>query len=401
MSFNKQESLLIKNAKSYGDCISGNMLEFNSMQDFGGLTTELQKLPLGKAYKPSKLNEFTSQADYLESLEDQSELGELEIEEESAVYDPYLSSLINPEGEVKIGEHIYKLGNEYCFAYTSCEGKNAIPSFYNNLNRGEVNLREGQSINFNRDLIVFKVDKVVEEFTESRSSESDRYVFQNKRSVKGKLWEANWLVYKSSGAKTKMMKKKWGIWVKTKADEITVDWDVTFYNTLLNSPTSLQACDLQEEPPFVEYSTKSGSKTSVNSKKVSTTFYSVTGGGVTTGGGNTDPQQSPGLPYKLVKHSSFRNSLSDHNVVYNDGRHHTCTNYWKECPESTTNCSGGTSTEVNSNGGSNGGPVSGCVPACPIGYICVGTDCIQLDNNSCVPKCPPGEQCINGNCVPL
>ena len=400
MSFSEQESLLIKNAKSYGECISDNMLEFNSMEEFGGQTSEMQRTSIEQSRTSTKLKGFVSQASYLENLENQSELGELEVDDDEAVYDPYLSSLINPEGEVKIGEYIYKLGNDYCFAYTGCEGKNMIATFYDNLNRGEVSLREGESLNFNRNLFVFRVEKYVREFAESRASESDRYVFQSKRSVKGKLWEANWLVYKSNGAKTKMMKKKWGIWVKTKADEVTVDWDVTFYNTLLNSPSSTQACDTPGEPPFVEYSNLTGSKSKTNAKKVSKTFYSVTGGGISTDGNGTDPQQSPGLHYKLVKHSVHRNSLSDHNVVYNNGRHHTCTNFWKACPESTTGCSGGTTTQVN-DGGNDGGPVSGCVPACPPGQICVNNNCIQLDNNSCVPKCPPGEQCINGVCVPL
>lgn len=383
--------------KSSSPCLD-EMLEFSDMDEFQNFMSPLFDMSLSDVKGTSILKDFNSMLKIDEAAEFKTEEELKDYNSQKVLDDDYLAAVLNGEGEVKIGDAIYQLGNTYVYVYLDCVGKGLIERFNEDLRSGDIRLEEGEGFLYDPQLYVFKVEDYTEDVL-TRASSTEKYEYANKRRVKGVMFQRYYLIARTIGVRTKNQKKSWGVWWNHKADRLEVDWDVTFFNGFLNTPTRDQMC-AAGTPVFVEYINDVGNKVEHDERKVTKYFDWTIGGGVTTTGGDiTNGSGAEGLSIYYARHSQFRNTFSDHNVDYNNRRHSTCRVFWDPCEGTRPNCEGGTSASTGSGGTTTTSP---CQPPCAPGYFCLNGNCIEFGGFwECIPPCPPDEQCINGQCVPL
>ncbi|MBI5917705.1 MAG: hypothetical protein HY842_20230 [Bacteroidetes bacterium] len=330
----EQANDLQKNESS--SCISANLLQFTNIGHFTTFMTNLHEIDEEDFASVTELQGFYSHKDFYRYLENEPEDSVCGIDEDAEIEDVYLSSVLNVEREVKIGDVIYQLGNDFCFAYLDCLGKDQIQNARTQILSGQFTVQPGELLGYSVKLWVFRTDEFNLEFGDSpvvdRASEVETNEFKDKRRIKGKMWQTNWFIYRSNGVKTKMQKKVCGIWVKTDASRVDVSWDVTFYNTFLYHPNSSEQCN-SAIPVGAEYVNDVGSKTKNNDDKVEKVFDFSAGGGLTVSGGAiTGGSISEGLMLSFVRHNNpFRNTLSNHSVLYDGSVHSTSVIRWNKC----------------------------------------------------------------------
>jgi hypothetical protein len=321
-------------------CISEEMLTFSSMEDFTDFMGYLHGYEPEDLDNVAQLSGFISHRLFFDSLEYKPEDAICEIDENDEIEDSYLASVLNIEKELKIGESYYQVNNDFTFGYKDCDGKTKISSFKDEIRNGSVIISNGDSMTYDSDLWVYKVD-------DSESSNigfSESYVrtneFQSNRRVKGKMWRTHWGVYTSMGTKTKMQKKSCGVWVKTKADVITVSWDVHYL--WFTGVTDFIQCNFQGNQNLLG---ETGTKTRNNEKKSEKIFDWAAGIGTTIPGSTvptfvTDifpglpgtvyiPTPVQGPPLSFIRHGP-NNCFSNHSVQYS-GNHSTPRVEWNPC----------------------------------------------------------------------
>ena len=133
---------------------------------------------------------------------------EAQLSETAAIYDPFLASVLDKNREAQIADFIYQAGNDYCFLFFE-KDRAVINRFLNDVKSGAVSLNFGKIFMYNN-ILCWKTGGYGNQARLSggqiggnEKAKEEKDEFNNKKRMKSKFWETNWLVYASSGAKTK------------------------------------------------------------------------------------------------------------------------------------------------------------------------------------------------------
>jgi len=312
-------------------CSEFEMLIFADMTEFEnaiGLLNDGMPLP------GFNLNDFYSLNDYYsdEGVENIDDL----------VYDYTFASLLSGEGEVKIGDRIYKVSNSYVIEYDDCDGKESSLKYLKSNKDNMAHSPQGEIAMQNEQFKIFipEHENVIE--GQSRASEFKVIQFEKDKFLVGQMWSSNWFFYASIGVRTVALKKKkflfWTHYVHYKMDRISVSWDVHFnFIPVVSDPDyDLTFCRNDECNIFCDSNLNDNDdKSKTNSSEVKKLFDWSVGIGVSLSGGNfTGVSGLPGSGtfFNYWRHRSDQNTLSNHSAVENQSQYSTSTNFWKECP---------------------------------------------------------------------
>ena len=161
---------------------------------------------------------FESMLVYVEWLEtglegksdEEGGLNESNDPDERFVADPYLRGVLNPQGEIRLGESIYKL---------MPQGVYEIKGDFEALDL----IRQGESVE--SESVVFTAYKHTSHHCCFSSESNTTYTTyaNNSRRIKAKHWVGNWPFYSSIGARTTNYRRKSnGNWKRERADSVGV-----------------------------------------------------------------------------------------------------------------------------------------------------------------------------------
>lgn len=240
---------------------------------------------------------------------------EAQLNEEAAICDPFLASVLDKNREAQIGDFIYQAGNDYSYLFFE-KDRSLITRFLVDAKSGVVN-PDFNTVFMYKNLLCWKTGgfahqaKIAEnpiKTNERAITETDG--FNNKKRMKSKFWETNWLVYASSGGKTKTQKKQWFIWNALNSTTVEVKFDVDLCSNL-NGGQPL---------PFSLIKNVSGTVTKSNDDIAKVIFDAVTATiGITTNiqSGSTSPTGAGADLFFGVFNNSGHTSTTKHRAVWN------------------------------------------------------------------------------------
>lgn len=328
-------------------CTEYPMLNFETVESFRETVNQLSTLSESQYSSIPILSNFLSERTFINSLNNKSEpeiciltdngrLGSEDVE----LTDNILSSLVNPNHEIKIAGVIFEINNDFVYGYLSCQDKNALN--FLKLNKNLINTEKGKFTKNLDKIFIFKTEVTNNlSFAESEvelrenSHEFTLYSSGSKRKLQGKIWHTNWGVYTSLGVETMNYKKFCGIFFRAETNTLNLSWNV---NIMGNPPmTNLQPCHDQNlcSGNCTDLGmSMTGSKSENNTSRVCSRFGWAVGIGISLIGGDIDGISGvEDIPIKFRRHlANGIPCLSDHNAITGCcGTITTPTVKWKKC----------------------------------------------------------------------
>lgn len=139
------------------------MLNFETVESFRETVNQLSTLSESQYSSIPILSNFLSERTFINSLNNKSEpeiciltdngrLGSEDVE----LTDNILSSLVNPNHEIKIAGVIFEINNDFVYGYLSCQDKNALN--FLKLNKNLINTEKGKFTKNLDKIFVFKTE---------------------------------------------------------------------------------------------------------------------------------------------------------------------------------------------------------------------------------------------------
>ncbi|MBL0288239.1 MAG: hypothetical protein IPQ19_12780 [Bacteroidetes bacterium] len=292
--------------------IKNGRLVFPNSETMGNYILSLQKLDEKTII--GKHRGFQSHWEIM-NLVNSGSFTEAQLSETAAIYDPFLASVLNKNREAQIADFIYQAGNDYCFLFFE-KDRAVINRFLNDVKSGAVSLNFGKIFMYNN-ILCWKTGGYGNQARLSggqiggnEKAKEEKDEFNNKKRMKSKFWETNWLVYASSGAKTKTQKKEWFIWNALNATTVEVIWDVDMATNLYEG----------QPQPFSFIKNLKGTQTKSNDHISKIIFDAVTATiGVSTNiqSGSTSPTGAPASLMFGVFNYGTHISTTKHRAVWN------------------------------------------------------------------------------------
>jgi hypothetical protein len=254
-SCNEVETLSVISDSSFPKIVDGR-LKFSSIDDFSSFMKGISSKNIDELEEMSQAHHFTShlispnaENKILRNIRLSSELEQLA---DAPISDAYLSSVINQEKELLIGDDIiYRAGNDFSFFYESGY-QHELEAFYQNLSQGAVNQGFSTPVLYSDHLIVFRTGmgypepylpggRMQARLGQDIKSVSTNWI--NERREYGEVWQGNWLLYSSAGVKTEKQKIACTLfrticwWATVDADEISVSAQANITEKFANGPS--------------------------------------------------------------------------------------------------------------------------------------------------------------------
>ncbi|WP_299432003.1 hypothetical protein [uncultured Aquimarina sp.] len=144
--------------------------------------------------------------------------------------DSMLLFLLNENGEVRIKNTIYRIDGDFVYSYTPGFGKN-INEFITANAEGDVRVEAGETINFGKNLTVFKHTNGKKKLAAKTTTREIHEFNGRKARMISKQWYGHWAFYSSIGAVTKTQEWSqvlfWSQWKDVKTDN-RLEFDMTY-----------------------------------------------------------------------------------------------------------------------------------------------------------------------------
>lgn len=219
-------------AISFPEIVNGRM-NFDDFEDFGSYISGIANVAVSSNDYPPSPPGFRSLLEDTEQLmlraEDVLDSGEIDLKlpstsEFEIVEDPYLASVLNVDGEVQIGDDIFKFTRNYVYhvAAANVALLESVPLRQPD-HSASLELHDGnfRTHEIKRSTQIYGASESGKTMSSSASCE-DHFV-QNSRRIRGSSWITNYSMYASAGSQTDSERKAgiWG-WVSNSIDEIAL-----------------------------------------------------------------------------------------------------------------------------------------------------------------------------------
>lgn len=218
------------------DCDNPTYLSFADSTAFHSFMTNVMSNDLQDLGSIPQLSAFQSLQSFYSNLqflpesqvEDYYDMGIIDVYGE--VEDPYLAAILSRKHEIKLGDMIFIVFNDYVLGYKSCDDRDLALSTLQDLRSGVQDLDYGATLEVTEGVIAFKVDHVAERIAddalEARGVYREDNRYQRRRRLRGKLFHSNWGIYTSIGAKTINYKRSVRVWFRANTDQVRCIYDV-------------------------------------------------------------------------------------------------------------------------------------------------------------------------------
>lgn len=203
------------------------ILEFGSFEELENFIRALQDSDTDLLDEARSMSEERNYHSLLFIYEtDLAQLDEVGIKIEDVAivnsFDDMLHLLLNQDGEIKVGNQIYRIDGEFVYQYIEGTG-DQIAQFLENYNAGDIRIEKGDSRQISEELLVYRHNnnENIEEELERGVTHYDYFTGGDFR-MKSRQFNGFWWFYSSIGSSTKIQKKKryWFFGWRTRWDTV-------------------------------------------------------------------------------------------------------------------------------------------------------------------------------------
>ncbi len=191
--------------------------DFDEFRDFMGSIIDKEDSHLDSI---QAVINFTSLRSDTERLAD--EVGK-DVEELEVVEDPFFATALNSDGEIQIGDMVYKVTRDHVYRVLESNVGQLSSIPLRNQNDASVLYKS----NHGPDVEVFQVERQTllgkSDFYRRRSCAKYFTTNDPRRRVRGQAWVTNFLIFSSATTEIEYQKKSWGRWRRIKTTWVSLD----------------------------------------------------------------------------------------------------------------------------------------------------------------------------------
>ena len=176
----------------------------------------------------SHLDSVQAAIDFISLRSDTERLAEeigKDVDELEVVEDPFFATVLNPKGEIQIGDMVYKVTRDYVYRVLESN----IDELSSISLRNQDNVLVSQKFDHGPAVEVFQVerhDMANKSAAISARKNCEAYFTSSRkarRRVKGQAWITNYYIFWSATTEIEYQRKSWGRWWRTTATWVSLD----------------------------------------------------------------------------------------------------------------------------------------------------------------------------------